>query len=406
MVFIFCGTISIYKTKNMQKLKHDEKLNKDKIFLINIISLLMSFAGGLLIYTTSAYFKNITNYTVVGWFFLIANTLLLIALFNIHKIVYIIGREILFQLLLIIKISIFIALAFTTGAISGVFFLIIFIVCEALSWVVLKMILEDNSIDKQTGQIYGFNLMMINIGLVLAPIIASVILMSYNFVGIFYFSIFLNVFIFLFTFLKLKPCPNQRLQSYSSNILSKFKLRSNIQYIFFISFMLEFFFAIMVIYTPLYLLQNNFTWQQIGIIFSVMIIPLILIPYPFGILADKRHNEKKLLFFSFVLIIFSSIFLYLSKNPTTITVMIILFISRIGASLVSILRLSYFYKQIDKNDTDMISIFYMARPLAFILAPALASVILIFFPLNNVFALLAIFTSFALYPITKLVYKG
>ena len=387
----------------MKTLHHSEKLNKHKIFLVNIISLFMSFTGGLLIYTTSAYFKNIFNYANVGWLFLIANLLLLLALLNIHKIARAIGQEILFQLLLITKISIFTALTLTSSNISGAIFLTIFIVVEALSWVVLKMILENNATDKETGQIYGFNLMLINIGLILAPIIAAAVLSTTGFTGIFYLSIFLNLCIFMIAFFILRQSPIQTLPSTQySKLFTKLKTRPDIQKIYSISFSLEFFFAIMVIYTPLYLLDNNFTWQQIGLLFSIMLIPLVLIPYPIGLLADKKLNEKNLLFTAFIIIIFSSLFLYFSENLTMTILMIALFISRIGASLINILRLSYFYKRIDRNDIGMISIFYTARPLAFIIAPALAGITLLFFPLNSIFILLALVASLALFPTIKL----
>jgi MFS family permease len=387
----------------MTTLHHSEKLNKHKIFLVNIISLFMSFAGGLLIYTTSAYFKNIFDYSNVGWLFLIANLVLLLALLNIHKIARAIGQEILFQLLLIIKISIFTALAFTTSNISGAIFLTIFIVAEALSWVVLKMILENNATDKETGQIYGFNLMLINIGLILAPIIAAAVLSSTGFTGIFYLSIFLNLCIFMIAFFALRQSPIQTLPSARyTKLFTKLWTRPDIQKIYSISFALEFFFAIMVIYTPLYLLENNFTWQQIGLLFSIMLIPLVLIPYPIGLLADKKLNEKNLLFTAFIIIIFSSLFLYFSESLTMTMLMITLFISRIGASLISILRLSYFYKRIDRNDIGMISLFYTARPLAFIIAPTLAGITLLFFPLNSIFILLALVASLALFPTVKL----
>jgi MFS family permease len=387
----------------MKTLHHSEKLNKHKIFLVNIISLFMSFTGGLLIYTTSAYFKNIFNYANVGWLFLIANLLLLLALLNIHKIARAIGQEILFQLLLITKISIFTALTLTSSNISGAIFLTIFIVVEALSWVVLKMILENNATDKETGQIYGFNLMLINIGLILAPIIAAAVLSTTGFTGIFYLSIFLNLCIFMIAFFILRQSPIQTLPSTQySKLFAKLKTRPDIQKIYSISFSLEFFFAIMVIYTPLYLLDNNFTWQQIGLLFSIMLIPLVLIPYPIGLLADKKLNEKNLLFTAFIIIIFSSLFLYFSENLTMTILMIALFISRIGASLINILRLSYFYKRIDRNDIGMISIFYTARPLAFIIAPALAGITLLFFPLNSIFILLALVASLALFPTIKL----
>ncbi len=384
-------------------MNHKETLNKNKIFIINIISLLMGFTGGLLIYITSAYFKDILHSTNIGWTFLIANIILLIALLNIHKIALVVGRETLFHFLLIIKISIFIALLFTIGNFASIALLVFYIVFEALSWTVLKMILESYSTDKKTGQIYGLNLTLINTGLILSPIIATQLLDKSGFVGIFYLSIFLNLFIFVISFFNLRQRNKQPItQPQYKKLFTTLKQRPDIQKIFLVSFSLEFFFAIMVIYTPLYLLENGFTWVQIGTLFTVMLVPLIIIPYPIGLLADKKLGEKELLILSFIAILFSSLFLYFSNDAFLTSLMVMLFISRIGAAFVSILRLSYFYKRIDKDDVNMISFFHTARPLAFIIAPAISGILLIFFPLSSVFLLIVFVSFLTLLPIYKL----
>jgi len=387
-------------TNNLQ---HIETLNQKKIFFVNLISLLMGFTGGLLVYTTSTYFKNILGNTNIGWTFLIANIIIFIALINIHKFARIIGKETLFHLLIICKISLFIALILLFGHISNTILLILYIIFEALSWAILRMILESCATDRESGCIYGFNLTVTNVGLIFAPIVATQFLSQSGFTGIFYLSIILNVIIFAIAFFTLKQQKNTPYKQINySSLFKKLAKREDIQKIFCISVALEFFFAIMVIYTPLYLLESGFRWVDIGIIFTVMLIPLIIVPYPIGLLADKKLGEKELLFFSFVLIAFSSLILYFSNHAGMITIIIILFVSRIGASFISILRLSYFYKRIDQNDIDMIAFFHTARPLAFIVAPALAGFFLLFFQLNAIFILITIIALVALYPVYKL----
>ncbi len=382
---------------------HKESLDYKKIFFVDIISLLMGFTGGLLVYTMSAYFKNVWESSNIGWTFLIANIILLIILFNIHKLVHTVGRSTLFQLLTICKISVFIALVIVIGKIPETTLLILYIILEALSWAVLKMILESYVTDNESGRIYGFNLTVTNIGLILAPIAAIQLLSQFGFTGIFYFSIILNIIIFAVAFFNLRHVDTLRPQQPNyKGLFKKLQSRTDIQKIFSISFALEFFFAIMVIYTPLYLLDQGFSWSQISIIFTVMLIPLILIQYPVGLLADKKLGEKELLFIAFVLIALSSTALYFFGNTSMIIIMTILLISRIGAAFVGILRLSYFYKRIDKTDVDMIAFFQTARPLAYIIAPATASVFLIFLPMNSVFILITFIALLTLYPVYKL----
>ena len=70
----------------------------------------------------------------------------------------------------------------------------------------------------------------------------------------------------------------------------------------------------------------------------------------------------------------------------------VLFITRIGASLVEISSESYFFKHVKEEDTGLISLFRMARPLSFILAPLVAIPVVYFFSYSTSFYFLALLT--------------
>jgi MFS family permease len=69
---------------------------------------------------------------------------------------------------------------------------------------------------------------------------------------------------------------------------------------------------------------------------------------------------------------------------------IILFLTRTGASFVEITSDSYFFKQVKEEDTDLISFYRITRPLSFILAPILASVIFGILDFKYIFFILGI----------------
>ena len=77
----------------------------------------------------------------------------------------------------------------------------------------------------------------------------------------------------------------------------------------------------------------------------------------------------------------------------------LLFVTRIGVAGIEILRDSYFYKQVDADDMDVIAFFRTARPVANILGAGLSAVFLLFWPVQSVFfvaagvVLLAFFTA-------------
>ena len=73
-----------------------------------------------------------------------------------------------------------------------------------------------------------------------------------------------------------------------------------------------------------------------------------------------------------------------------------LFMTRVGIAGIEILRDSYFYKQIDGDNLDVIAFFRTARPLANIVAAILSTLMLLLFPVWSVFFIVALMLFFAL----------
>ena len=120
-----------------------------------------------------------------------------------------------------------------------------------------------------------------------------------------------------------------------------------------------------------------------------MLIPFVLLQYPLGILADKRMGEKELLVSS-IAIVFGSTFVlgFLGAQDLWLWAAV-LFTTRIGVAGIEILRDSYFYKQIDGEDLDVIAFFRTARPVANIIGAVLSAGLLFFFPLTSIFFMVA-----------------
>lgn len=172
--------------------------------------------------------------------------------------------------------------------------------------------------------------------------------------------------------------------------------------IYWISFALEFFYALMIIYTPIYLLDLGMSWQQIGVIFTIMLVPFVLLQYPAGFLADKKTGEKELIIFAVVFMAFSTLSIFFFNSKSIFVWGAVLFATRIGAALVEILRDSYFYKQIDGRDVDIINFFRTATPFGYVFAALLSSLTLFFLPLKFVFVLIALVLFLSLYQAIKL----
>jgi MFS family permease len=136
----------------------------------------------------------------------------------------------------------------------------------------------------------------------------------------------------------------------------------------------------MVIYTPIYLHEYiGFGWDKIGIIFSIMLIPFVLLDFPLGKLSDKI-GEKKMLIVGFSIITLSVFIIPFVKESTLWIWALILLTTRIGAATVEIMNESYFFKVTNERNADEISFFRNAGPVAYVIAPTLAFPLLFILP--------------------------
>jgi MFS family permease len=146
------------------------------------------------------------------------------------------------------------------------------------------------------------------------------------------------------------------------------------------------FYGFMVIYTPLYLEKYiGFAWSEIGIIFTIMLLPFVIFELPVGELADDKYGEKEFMTIGFAIMgLFTLVISFITVKSFWLWA-IILFITRIGASLVEVSTESYFFKKVNKKRTDVVSLFRISRPLALVIAPVIATVAFGFIPFKYIF---------------------
>ena len=152
----------------------------------------------------------------------------------------------------------------------------------------------------------------------------------------------------------------------------------------------------MVIYTPIYLHSwLGFSWSELGIIFTVALLPFIFFEWPVGELADRFFGEKEIMSLG-LFITGTSLLVMPFLGKVFFVWMIILFLSRVGASFIEITTESYFSKQIDASDTGLLSIFRLARPVSIVFGAALGAVSLNLFSFEKIFFVLAVVIFFGL----------
>lgn len=388
----------------MATFKHDEKFNPGKIRLISLISFFMGFLQAFFIYVMSTYFKQAAGTENVGVFYLVGYAVTLVCFLYLHKIIRKFGKSDVLYFALFCKIITITALLFSPFPWLSVALVIAYIIFGNLEWVSLDIILESYSKDSFSGRIRGKYLTIMNAGFLLAPFLSVHVLDNYDFYGVFFVLLMFNVFVFFVATLGIGRVNHSFRRNLTiTEVVKKVLRRKDIRGILYVSFALEFFYSLMVIYTPIYLSNLGFSWKEIGIIFTAMLLPFVLLQYPVGVLADKKIGEKELLIFSISLMGLSAFSISLISSGTVLVWSIILFMTRIGASLIEILRDSYFYKRVDGHDVDIINIFRTARPVAYILASLASALLLVAFPMKYVFVLISAVVLLALYPAARLI---
>ncbi|KKP66903.1 MAG: hypothetical protein UR66_C0003G0057 [Candidatus Moranbacteria bacterium GW2011_GWE1_35_17] len=389
--------------KNKNQFGHVEKIDRKRVHFINITSFLMGFAAALFAYVVSSYFKEVLGTDNVGFIYLLAYLIILFILLHLHKIVYIFGKSFILHLSVVLKIISVCGLLIFPVSFTGIWFMILYTIAGTLSWTILSSILESFSVDNESGRIRGMHLSISNAGYLVGPLLSAQLLNKYGFDGVFFVSLVVYVFILIFNLVYIRRTNHRfRTKINVNELLKKVYKRKNIMRIYYVSFVLEFFYALMIIYVPIYLLEKGFTWDQLGVAFTVMLIPFVLVQYPVGLMADKKTGEKEFLIFSFFILGISTLLFYLSDSKDIMVWTTILVLGRIGAALIEILRESYFFKRIDGNDVDIVDFFNTSRPVAFIIATAISSILLLFFSTTSVFLLVAIVCFSAIYPALKL----
>ncbi|TSC93925.1 MAG: Multidrug-efflux transporter [Candidatus Berkelbacteria bacterium Athens1014_28] len=388
-----------------KKSKFQEKLDRNKVRIINVISFLMGFSQSILIYTVSTYFKEASGVENVGIFYFISFAAVLFILLNLYKLTQKTGSIFVFHLSMVANVAFISALIILPKTLWGVAAMILYLISVSITWASLDVVLESFSVDKMSGRIRGLYLTLFNAGFVLGPLLASKLLVQYDFSGMFFVSLIFAMFILLFSAFGLRGARNVSFPKRKEGIrklISKSLGQKNISRIYYISFVLDFFYALMIVYAPIYLLDRGFSWDQLGIAFTIMLIPFVLVQYPAGILADKKIGEKEMIILAILVMGISSFLFFLSSSKDILVWAVILFATRVGAALVEILRDSYFYKQVDGSRADVIDFFRTAQPVAYIAAAVFSTLILWTFPLKYVFLLLALVIFSALWPALRL----
>jgi MFS family permease len=154
-------------------------------------------------------------------------------------------------------------------------------------------------------------------------------------------------------------------------------------------FLVQVFFTWTVVYIPLYLASVlDLPWSSIGAIIAAGLLAYVLFEYPIGILADDYFGEKEMMALGFLILALTVSCISFMTTTHILPWMILAFISRIGASFAEVTTESYFFKKVDGQDANLMSVFRLTRPLAVLAGSLLGSICLAIMPFHLAFIVL------------------
>lgn len=372
--------------------------------IIYLAGFLFSIPLALTSYINSSFLESYVNKYYVSIIYIVASVIAILGLLKMPKILNHLGNRhttLLFSFLSFVSL---LTLAMNQNKWLVILAVVVYFVSTDFIIASLDIFIEDFSKNSGIGKLRGLYLMIINFSWVLAQAISGSIIEKSSYRGIYFFSAFFMVLVSVLFVLFLRDFTDPKYIKVPVSKTIKFFLKSkSLLKSYFINLILKFFFAWMVIYTPIYLHEYlNFSWEKIGLIFTIMLTPFVILDYPLGKLSDKI-GEKKMLLIGFVIATLATLAIPFVPASGFVLLVIILFLTRVGAATIEVMSESYFFKEVNEREADVISFFRNTYPLAYIIGPLLAIPVLLFVPsFEYLFFVLGAIMLYGLYLTLKL----
>jgi MFS family permease len=339
----------------------------------------------------------------VGAIYVLASLMTIFALFLAPRVLRRIGNYRATLAAFVAHIAMLLLLSATKNGLLIIPFFVVEAALMSLLYFNFDIFLERFSKDEHTGVIRGIFLTVGSISWLIPPMIAGNIVENYGY-SLVYFSGAVLLVPALFLLVYYMKDFHDLTYDDAPLLPSRADISRNpdVWYGLGCTFFLQFFYAWMIIYAPIFMHDHlGFTWTDIGFMLTLALTPFVLLPSPLGWLADNLIGEKELLTLGFLLMAITSFLIPgLAQQSSAFMIwVIVLFVGRSGAATVESMSETYFFKKIDGHDAGLMGYFRRMRPMAYIVASLLASILFQFdwFSFDMLFSVLGVVMLLALY---------
>ncbi len=338
----------------------------------------------LMIYINSSFLSTFVDGGFLGLTYALASIASILALLVAPKIFRKLGGHKFLLFVIALDALSILFFAFSPNAFVAMLMFILGFALNTLIVFSLDELLKIFSRDSKLGSIRGIYLSVVHLAFIASQLISGAILgyLSYKFVYLIA-SCFMLLFFLLISF-SLKKIPDPKYDNLKTlQYVKKFFGNKKLFRIYGINFILQFFYTWMVIYTPIYLSAHlGFTWEEISLMFAIMLLPFIIIPFRIGAYADKV-GERKLLMLGFLITTLSTLSLFFIQAHIVLLWAFLLLFTRIGAATIDVMSDAYFFRHIKPENEEFVGVYRSSLPFSFIIGPITASLVFLFVPSFN-----------------------
>ncbi|MBY0538327.1 MFS transporter [Patescibacteria group bacterium] len=367
--------------------------HKIKFWFVYLLAVVFNFHTLLVSYTSPTYLGNFIDLKHIGLLYSIGSIGSLLLFILLPSVLQRFGNVLVTLGLMVISIGTLAMMGVALSSPSVVIGLILFLIINPLMYLSMD-IFSETLIGKNegaTGHVRGMTLSLMSLAALCAPLTISYLVGDGdNLAQLYFIAIGVGVVFSLIVILAFRGFVDPLYHRVQFRPLLKQCWESKaLKLVLSAHFLVQVFFTWTVVYIPLYLASVlNLPWSSIGAIIASGLLAYVLFEYPIGILADDYFGEKEMMAIGFLILALTVSSISFMTATSILPWMILAFISRIGASLTEVTTESYFFKKVDGQDANLMSVFRLTRPLAVLAGSLLGSICLAIMPFHLAFIVL------------------
>lgn len=254
------------------------------------------------------------------------------------------------------------------------------------------ILFRDEVKDDKLNEEEGFLYTILNFSWFLGPLIAGFIMALYGIESVFIISsIFIAISLFILISLNIR-LPRKKRESFDTNYLKNLKEYINekklyIPYV--VAAGIEIWWALIYIYIPLFMINNNLPLEYIGYFLAAITVPTMLFEYLAGKISVKK-GFKNLFIINYFILGLCGLIAFLITDIYLILILMVL--ASIPMSFIEPLQDSFFFRRVKSVDEEkFFPIFATSGDIGAFIGHISIATLLLFMPNNYAYLGIAIF---------------